>query len=66
MKKDIIFQPVELIDQDLDLIAGGDLTISTNVDVAVINQLIIQIEALGTSITQSATNVAGISGSLSA
>jgi len=66
VKKDIIFQPVELIDQDLDLIAGGDLTISTNVDVAVINQLIIQIEALGTSITQSATNVAGISGSLSA
>ena len=64
MKKDIIREPVELIDEDLDVIAGGgglDLSIDTNVNVAVVDQLIVQIQALAANVVSSATTSAAVS-----
>lgn len=55
MQTDIIREPVELSDEDLDVIAGGfGLDISVDVNVAVINQLIEQIQVLSSGDTAAA------------
>ena len=59
VKEDIIRQPIELIDEDLDVIAGAqglDLNIGVDVNVAVVNQLIEQIQAFSSNVTASAAN----------
>ena len=55
MHTDILREPVELINEDLDVIAGGNgLNISVDVNVAVINQLIEQIQVFSSGVTASA------------
>jgi S-adenosylmethionine synthetase len=54
VKKDIIREPVELIDEDLDVIAGRQgVDIDVNVNIAVIDQLIQQITILSSDVTSS-------------
>jgi hypothetical protein len=63
VKEDIIRQPIELIDEDLDVIAGTqglDIDISVDLNVAVVNQLIEQIQAFSSNVTASAANGVGI------
>jgi hypothetical protein len=57
MEKENIREPVELIDKDLDVIAGGDgldLGIDVNVNIAVIDQLIEQIQVFSSGVASSA------------
>jgi hypothetical protein len=64
VKEDIIRQPIELIDEDLDVIAGTqglDIDIGVDLNVAVVNQLIEQIQAFSSNVTASAANGVAIS-----
>ena len=57
MERDIIREPFELIDEDLDVIAGGDglnLGIDVNLNIAVIDQLIEQIQVFSSGVASSA------------
>ena len=57
MERDIIREPFELIDEDLDDIAGGDglnLGIDVNLNIAVIDQLIEQIQVFSSGVASSA------------
>jgi S-adenosylmethionine synthetase len=61
VKKDIIREPVELIDEDLDVIAGRQgVDIDVNVNIAVIEQLIQQITILGSDVTSFASASASV------
>jgi len=61
VKKDIIREPVELIDEDLDVIAGRQgVDIDVNVNIAVIDQLIQQITILSSDVTSSALASASV------
>ena len=55
--EDILRDPVELLDEDLDVIAGG-LDIDINVDTAVINQLIVEIQVDTSHSIETAANAA--------
>ena len=63
MEADIIREPVELIDEDLDAVAGGNgLDINVNVNIASITQLLEQIQTtVFGSNTATAAQVAAIS-----
>ena len=58
--ENVLRDPVELLDEDLDVIAGG-LDIDINVDTAVINQLIVQIQVDTSHSIEEAANVASAS-----
>ena len=58
VKEDIIREPVELIDEDLDVVAGG-LVVIRDVNIADIDQSIRQ-TAIGALNTQVAVNVAEV------
>jgi S-adenosylmethionine synthetase len=61
VKKDIIREPVELIDEDLDVIAGRQgVDIDVNVNIAVIDQLIQQITILSSDVASSASASASV------
>jgi hypothetical protein len=60
--EDILHNPVELLDEDLDVVAGGNgLGIDVNVNVAAIDQLILQIQVGGVANSEAAANVASVS-----
>ena len=59
MKEDIIREPIELIDEDLDVVAGGLVVIARDINVALIDQDITQV-ALGVLNRQTAANVAAV------
>jgi len=66
--EDILRDPVELLDEDLDIIAGGldtagvgGLNIDINIDTAVINQLIVQIQVDTSHSIENAANIASAS-----
>jgi hypothetical protein len=62
VKGHIVREPIELIDEDLEIIAGGDVSISVDVNVAVIDQLIQQIQVLNSGVTAAfAANAATVS-----
>ena len=58
VKEDIIREPVELIDEDLDVVAGG-LIVIRDVNIADIDQSISQ-RAFGIANSQTAANVAEV------
>ena len=60
MKEDIIREPVELIDEDLDVVAGGLVVIARDINIADIDQSIRQ-TAVGVLNMQAAANVASVS-----
>ena len=60
MKEDSIREPVELIDEDLDVIAGGqglNIGVSVDINIAAIEQVIQQIQVFGSN-AASAANAA--------
>jgi hypothetical protein len=62
--ENILHNPVELFDEDLDVVAGGNglgLSIDVNVNVAAIDQLILQIQVGGVANSEAAANVASVS-----
>ena len=59
MKEDIIRKPVELIDEDLDAVAGGDFNIA-DVDQS-ISQLQLIISGVFNDQDQAAANVSSVS-----
>ena len=60
MQEDIICEPIELIDEDLDAVAGGNLNVDVNI--AEIEQTIVQEqETFFGSNTATAAQVAAIS-----
>jgi hypothetical protein len=64
MHEDIIPEPVVLIDDHLDIVAGGrglNLDINVDVNVATIQQIITQIQLFGSNNVAEAANVANIS-----
>ena len=60
MKEDIIREPVELIDEDLDVVAGGLVIIASEINAADIDQSIRQF-ARGVANSQVAANAAVVS-----
>ena len=59
--EDILRDPIELLDEDLDVVAGGDgLNINVDVNVAAIDQLILQIQVFGSNNSEAAANVANV------
>jgi hypothetical protein len=62
--EEIIREPVMLIDDDLDIVAGGDglnLDINVGVNVAAIPQIITQVQLFDTNVAAAALNAAAIS-----
>jgi hypothetical protein len=59
MMQDLIHEPVELIDEDLDAVAGGRISIDLNI--ADIDQYIKQVQIGGRDNSQSAANVSSVS-----
>ena len=55
----MMHEPVELIDDDLDIVAGGN--ISVDVNIADIDQYIKQVQVFGYYNTQAAANVSSVS-----
>ena len=59
--KDILCDPIELLDEDLDVVAGGNgPSINIDVNVATIDQLILQIQVGGAANSEAAANVASV------
>jgi hypothetical protein len=59
--EDILRDPLELLDEDFDVVAGGQgLNISVDVNVAAINQLILQIQVFDSNNSEAAANVASV------
>ena len=59
--EDILSEPVELIDQDLDEVAGGHLFIDvSDVNIAVVSQRIRQVQVGGFANDQAAANVSSV------
>ena len=64
VKGHTVREPLELIDQNLHAIAGGaglGTDITLNVNVAVVDQLIEQIQVLSSGVTASAANFVAVS-----
>ena len=59
MKEDIIRKPVELIDEDLDIVAGG-LIINSDVNIADVDQYIRQVQIGGFGNDQAAANISAV------
>ncbi|MBV8398872.1 MAG: hypothetical protein JOZ17_09040 [Acetobacteraceae bacterium] len=68
MQEDSIREPVELIDEDLDVIAGGlnvsnelNIGIALNLNIAAVDQLVEQIQVLTSNTVAAATNITTVS-----
>ena len=59
MQDDLIHEPAELIDEDLDAVAGGRISIDLNI--ADVDQYIKQVQIGGFFNSQAAANVSSVS-----
>ena len=60
MQENLIHEPVELIDDDLDVVAGG-LIIGSDVNIADVDQFIRQVQIGGRDNDQTAVNISSVS-----
>jgi hypothetical protein len=61
MQENLICEPVELIDEDLDVVAGGIRGIHVDVNLADVDQFIKQVQVFGVFNSQAAANVSSVS-----
>ena len=61
VQEDIIRQPVQLIDEDLDVVAGGSISVSLHdINIVDVDQIIRQVQVGGIRTDQSAVNVSSV------
>ena len=60
MQEDLIGEPVELLDEDLDLVAGGHLAVIALHILAAVEQFIHQFQKLGLVNSQATVNVSSV------
>jgi hypothetical protein len=55
----MMHEPIELIDDDLDIVAGGNISVDLNI--ADVDQYIKQVQVFGVLNSQAAANVSSVS-----